>query len=125
VLWSVVSKGALRVLDTQHNLTTVIWQVGDLPGEVLKFSTSADLEQMLIRTYRNELEIWRYRLPQRTLAGRDTVADLSEKERLVPAPYLNAMIMGLESDAQGQPLFYYRYTGMSKHFTLPAMSGIL
>ena len=123
VAWTVVSKGLLRVLDTQHNLNTVIWQVTDLPGKVLAMSVNSRLEQLLI-SHGVRQELWRYRMPQRILAGRDYIEDLADNEFVCLAPGYQTMIIGTESNEDAYS-FYYRYSGQARRFSLPEVKGQL
>jgi len=72
--WTITQGRNLRVLDTQSSLQQVVWQVTELPGNVCGLTTSAALEQVVLRA-ENELplQLWMYRLPQRRLASRDDV----------------------------------------------------
>ncbi len=125
VAWTLVSKGLLRVLDTQHDLNTVLWQVTDLPGKVQAMSANSRLEQVLISSRGARQELWRYRMPQRTLAGRDQIEDLADKEFVCLAPGFQTMIMGAESNDDGTHSFYYRYSGLTRRFPLPEVKGQL
>lgn len=68
--WTVAGGTRLRVLDTQRSLHEVLWQVGDLPGQVRALSVHDHLEQVVLRDERGALELWRYVLPQRRLQAR-------------------------------------------------------
>ena len=82
--WTVVGKGRIQVLDTTSPARDVLWQVGDLPGEVIATAFDERREAFLLRqgglpdgrqeTWRlqesDPFEIWRYEWPGRRLASR-------------------------------------------------------
>ena len=83
--WSVAQGRRLRVLDTQHSVREVVWQITDLPGEVLELSTSPTLEQMLLQVPGKPQQLWISRLPQRRLTNRDDLHEPVGKRLLIPA----------------------------------------
>ncbi len=109
VNWTVVARGVLRVLDTQHGLGTVVWQVADLPGRVVSLSVGRHMEQVLLQRADTLLELWRYRLPSRLLASRDEVPQHGEQEFMVLAPWAHGLFVGAETGVQENPLLYYRH----------------
>ena len=68
--WSVVTEGRLMVLDATAQGQSVLWQVADLPGEVIGFAAHGKHEALLLRDGAH-VEQWRYALPARRLCGRD------------------------------------------------------
>ena len=70
IAWTVAAGSRLRVLDTQHSLQDVLWQVADLPGTAVGLSSQADLEQVILAVDPGRLELWRYGLPLRRLLSR-------------------------------------------------------
>ncbi len=70
IAWTVASGTRLRVLDTQHSLQEVLWQVADLPGQVRGLSVNANVEQVVLEDERGNMELWRYALPLRRLLAR-------------------------------------------------------
>lgn len=70
IAWTVASGTRLRVLDTQHSLQEVLWQVADLPGQVRALSVKTNVEQVVLEDARGNMELWRYSLPLRRLLAR-------------------------------------------------------
>ena len=70
IAWTVASGTRLRVLDTQHGLQEILWQVADLPGQVRGLSVNANVEQVVLEDQQGNLELWRYALPLRRLLAR-------------------------------------------------------
>jgi hypothetical protein len=70
IAWTVASGSRLRVLDTQHALQEVLWQVADLPGQVRALSVNANVEQVVLEDEQGNMETWRYALPMRRLLAR-------------------------------------------------------
>lgn len=71
--WSVVADNRLMVLDTTAPGQSVLWQVGDLPGQVTGFECQGEHEALLMRID-DAVEQWRYALPARRLLGRERAA---------------------------------------------------
>lgn len=70
IAWTVARGNRLAVLDTQHALDQVLWQVADLPGQIRGLSVNANVEQMALENERGQWELWRYTLPHRRLLVR-------------------------------------------------------
>lgn len=68
--WTVAQGTRLRVLDTQHSLQDVLWQVTDLPAPVVALAACPTVEQIILAGERHPPERWHYRLPHRQLATR-------------------------------------------------------
>lgn len=68
--WTVVSGSRLQVLDVTTSLQSVLWQVADLPGMVTAFCAGTSVEQLLIQTGPDEVQLWCYHLPERRLSSR-------------------------------------------------------
>ncbi|SMC19580.1 hypothetical protein SAMN02745857_00742 [Andreprevotia lacus DSM 23236] len=73
VAWTVAHRRSLRVLDVSSSLQQMLWQVNDLPGEVLALTTTAQAEYMLVEDGRGGMERWTYTLPKRRLSSRDRI----------------------------------------------------
>ncbi|MBD8528860.1 MULTISPECIES: bpX6 domain-containing protein [unclassified Massilia] len=70
--WSVVADRRLLVLDATAPGQSVLWQVADLPGEIIGFAAQGKHEALLLRDGTRVAQ-WRYALPARRLVGRDAV----------------------------------------------------
>ncbi len=68
--WSVGIDRRVQVLDTTCGLREVLWQVADLPGQVVKLDAVDDLEVWVMRDG-DTLHQWAYALPTRRLIARD------------------------------------------------------
>lgn len=69
-IWNVVLENRLLALDTLKPQLTSIWQVSDLPGQIIAFDDNGEVQTMLIAG-KDCLQQWRYRLPARMLNQRD------------------------------------------------------
>ncbi len=66
--WTHRSRGnRLQVLDTQHSLREIVWQVTGLPGPVSALDNSLHQEHLLVETADGSDEHWIYQLPQQRL----------------------------------------------------------
>lgn len=70
IAWTVARGNRVQVLDTGRSLHDVLWQAGDLPGEVVALSATDTLEQFVVAEPGEEFSLWRYSLPQRRLLSR-------------------------------------------------------
>jgi hypothetical protein len=111
----------MRVLDTTRSLQTVLWQVNDLPGLVVAYTSTRILEQLLIagNDDGDRLELWRYGLPQRRLYARDRVDVANSGELMLLNPAGGTFIATCFAHENLAPTFTYsRYTS-SKQVVLP------
>lgn len=72
VVWNAVIDNRIVAIDTSRDKLSVIWQVGDLPGQVIDFLDDGATQTILLANDK-ELQQWLYMLPSRRLAQRDTV----------------------------------------------------
>jgi hypothetical protein len=68
--WNVVADKRLMALDAAAPQQSVLWQVRDLPGNIVGFTQQANAQAMLLAGD-STLEQWRYALPERRLLGRE------------------------------------------------------
>ncbi len=110
IAWTVASGTRLRVLDTQHSLQEVLWQVADLPGQVRSLSVNANVEQVVLEDERGNMELWRYSLPWRRLLARgDTMpARLPNTALRMLNPNGGVIDVTMAPDDQGRACIAYR-----------------
>ena len=108
--WTVASGTRLRVLDTQHGLNEVLWQVADLPGQVRSLSVNANVEQVLLEDMRGNFELWRYSLPWRRLLarGEDLPVRLPHTALRLLNPNGGVIDITMAPDEQGRACIAYR-----------------
>jgi hypothetical protein len=70
--WTICVGRAVRVIDVNRSLHSILWQVTDLPGPVCQMSGTPGLEQFVLEEPSGRT-LWRYQLPQRRLLGREDV----------------------------------------------------
>jgi hypothetical protein len=68
--WNVVADRRLMALDAAAPHQSVLWQVRDLPGNIVGFTQQENAQAMLLAGD-GTLEQWRYTLPERRLLGRE------------------------------------------------------
>ena len=116
VAWTVADGSRLRVLDTQHSLQEVLWQVTDLPGTVVDLTVNAQVEQIALRTERGDVELWRYALPQRRLfvRGEALPERVSEGSLLLLNPNGGVIEAWKDEDAQAGSGVGFRLHGQTR-----------
>jgi hypothetical protein len=113
IAWTVLEGSRLRVLDTQRSLHEVLWQVTDLPGRASGLSTQSNLEQVVMANDQGQLELWRYRLPQRRLISRGELvpdAPVEHSLRLLN-PDGGVLDVWGGTDDQGGAVIHHRHLG--------------
>lgn len=81
--WTIARGNRLQVLDTEHSLREIVWQVTELPGPVTALANSMHQEHMLVKGPDGLEEHWIYQLPQRRLTSRDQLPALEGQLRLL------------------------------------------
>lgn len=120
IAWTVVQEGRLRVLDTSQSLGHVLWQVADLPGPVRTLSVSPSTEQLVLEDGRGGLELWRYRVPERRLTGRDPWKPEGEQVALsVLKPDGGVVEFTLDPPGEDEQRIAYRLHAQNRTTTLP------
>lgn len=84
IAWTIARDRELFILDTSQGLQDVLWHVGDLPGLVRSVVGDNQWEHVLMEPLLStaplsdsdpeHIEYWRYQLPARRLAQRDSVS---------------------------------------------------
>jgi hypothetical protein len=124
IAWTVVQQGRLRVLDTSQSLSHVLWQVNDLPGPVRTLSVSSGTEQLVIEDGRGGLELWRYRVPERRLIGRDEwKPDASDAVLSLLKPDGGVVEFSIDAPGADEQRIAYRLHGQDRSTLLPLVSG--
>ncbi|MEK8029554.1 bpX6 domain-containing protein [Ideonella sp. DXS29W] len=113
VAWTVLAGTRLRVLDTQHSLQEVLWQVSDLPGTALGLTVQSDLEQVALVNGDGAVELWSYQLPRRRLLSRgDVMGPMPADECLrILNPAGGVIDLWCEADEAGQAVLRHRKNG--------------
>jgi hypothetical protein len=106
-IWNVVMHNRLLAIDTLQPQLATVWQVADLPGEIIMFDDDGR-EQTLLIASQDSLQQWRYMLPARRLNQRDPLplpdSDVwqllpqpgwPEPLKLYLMPYQNALTLSL------------------------------
>lgn len=106
-IWNVVMHNRLLAIDTLQPQLATVWQVADLPGEIILFDDDGR-EQTLLIASQDGLQQWRYMLPERRLNQRDPLplpdSDVwqllphpgwPEPLKLYLMPYQNALTLSL------------------------------
>jgi len=108
IAWTVADGSRLRVLDTQHSLHDVLWQVTYLPGEVCDLSVNSRVEQVKLKSGSAQHSLWRYALPQRRLLARDEVvsAAVSDGSVQLLGPNGGVIDVWLNVAASGETLMF-------------------
>ena len=68
--WTVARGNRIQVLDTGRSLQDVLWQVADLPGEVVELTATRHLEQFVVHDDVLGPSLWRYQCQPRRLSSR-------------------------------------------------------
>jgi hypothetical protein len=76
--WTIARGNRLQVLDTQHSLREIVWQVTGLSGPISALANSLHQEHLLVEMPDGSDEHWIYQLPQRRLLSRDQLPPLAE-----------------------------------------------
>lgn len=123
IAWTVASGTRLRVLDTQHGLQEVLWQVADLPGQVRGLSVNAHVEQLVLEDQQGNLELWRYGLPLRRLLARGETMPQRLPHTALRVLYPNGGVIDitLAPDDQGRACVSYRLH--TRTFALEPFAG--
>lgn len=100
--WTVVRGNRIQVLDTGRSLQDVLWQVAELPGEVVDFTATRDLEQFVVHDGVAGSSLWRYQCLPRRLLSREPmdVADTSISRPMLH-PQLGAFQISGETKETG------------------------
>jgi hypothetical protein len=69
--WTVARGNRIQVLDTGRSLQDVLWQVADLPGEVVELTATRHLEQFVVHDDVLGPSLWRYQRELRRLLSRE------------------------------------------------------
>jgi hypothetical protein len=72
VVWNAVIDNRIVAIDTSKDTLSVIWQIADLPGQVIDFLDDGATQTILLANDQ-ELQQWRYVLPARRLTQREVV----------------------------------------------------
>ncbi len=119
--WTVVQGRVLRVIDTGRSLHDVLWQVPDLPGQVLALSATPRSEQLLVAQGLPRTELWRYELPLRRLCGRDEqLSSPAEGDRQLLNPQGGVVSVSLIQPEPGRHQITTRYLGHIRSLSWPA-----
>jgi len=113
--WSIARGKRLQVLDTQHSLREVVWQVADLPGVVQGLTSSAHHEHVLVANENKVTEQWVYQLPQRRLISRDLLPELDRELRLLNS-IRGAIDIAVEEPAPGEAHLRVRWDRFGNNF---------
>ncbi|WP_115529338.1 MULTISPECIES: bpX6 domain-containing protein [Xanthomonas] len=114
--WSIVVDNRLLVVDTDKDLHSVLWHVGDLPGPVIAAGFFSDCEVYLVQAGEH-LEDWTYSLPARRLKARDPL-------RVDPqAPVLAHRLGSVQqtegrTDPNGDSYLHYQHIGSARQCRL-------
>jgi hypothetical protein len=119
IAWTVAGGTRLRVLDTQHSLHEVLWQVADLPGQVRSVSANARVEQVVVHGDHGAPELWRYLLPQRRLLARGEAVPERVSEDSVQLLNPNGGVIDVwhATDERGSASICYRLH--NRNFSIP------
>ncbi|MDQ0569455.1 hypothetical protein QFZ42_001289 [Variovorax paradoxus] len=71
--WTVARGNRIQVLDTGRSLQDVLWQVADLPGEVVELTATRYLEQFVVHDDVLGPSLWRYQRQPRRLQSREAM----------------------------------------------------
>jgi len=95
--WTVTRSNRIQVLDTGRSLRDVLWQVADLPGDVIEMSVTRSVEQFVVddRAWgdgsASAPSLWRYHCPQRQLRQREPIErPLAEISKRMLHPQIGA-----------------------------------
>ncbi|UEQ15087.1 hypothetical protein K9838_21380 [Xanthomonas phaseoli pv. manihotis] len=119
--WSIVVDNRLLVVDTDKDLHSVLWHVGDLPGPVIAAGFFSDCEVYLVQA-REHLEDWTYSLPARRLKARESL-------RVEPQTPLLAHRLGsvqqadVRADPDGDIWLHYQHSGSARQRRLHERSA--
>ena len=72
--WTVATGRRVQVLDTTAGLREALWQVADLPGNVVFISATRDTELLFLLDSHDgqpQMQVWNYELPRRRLRSRE------------------------------------------------------
>jgi hypothetical protein len=116
--WTVARGQRLQVLDTQHSLRDVVWQVTDLPGVVSALVSSATTEHIVLLAEGKPAEHWIYQLPQRRLVSRGHLPDANSQMRLLNARY-GVINVWLEQPGSDQLSLDWNCIGKRFEYRLP------
>lgn len=131
VAWTVARGRCLRLLDTTRGLHSILWQVSELPGQVLACQRNARLEQALVRDAQPEPELWTWYLPQRRLGARSRIAladgtaaraanpTRPARQPLVFNPSGGAASYSLQLGSGGMPVLLWRQADVLREIALP------
>jgi hypothetical protein len=98
--WNVVADRRLMALDATAPRQSVLWQVRDLPGNIVGFTQQEHMQAMLLAGDAT-LEQWRYALPQRRLLEREESIARDDAWQILPdCDAAGCLQLGLRQDAQ-------------------------
>ncbi|AXE32090.1 hypothetical protein DK842_20630 [Chromobacterium phragmitis] len=126
--WTVGQGDAIRVLDTGHGLSRVLWQIDKLPGRAVRILRSPSCEQYELVDPDDKMVLWQYRLPGRRLESRGHVPVLEKKGDMsvIPSPWGSYRYFWMAWDEQDNPWLVSQHSGNDKDHGLalpPQMSG--
>lgn len=100
--WTIARGNRLQVLDTQHSLREVVWQVTDLSGPITALANSQHQEHLLVEAADGSDEHWIYKLPQRRLLSRDPLPALAEGQMRLLNTARGSIDVSLDLTSQGE-----------------------
>lgn len=112
VTWNAVIDNRIVAIDTTQERLAVVWQVADLNGKIVDFHDDGTSQTILIGT-RDDIEQWRYTLPERRLSQRDSYPlPREDVPRLLAHPASQAPLqVRIMHGASGSELCLTRPTG--------------
>ncbi|WP_226428025.1 bpX6 domain-containing protein [Xanthomonas sp. NCPPB 2865] len=114
--WSIVVDNRLLVVDTDKDLHSVLWHVGDLPGPVIAAGFFSDCEVYLVQAC-EQLEDWTYSLPERRLKARDPLR--VDPQTPVLAHRLGSVQQAdVRTDPDGDICLHYQHLGNARQCRL-------
>jgi hypothetical protein len=100
--WTIARGNRLQVLDTQHSLREIVWQVTDLSGPISALANSLHQEHLLVETADGSDEHWIYQLPQRRLLSRDQLPPLADGQMRLLNTSRGTIDVALDRNPQGE-----------------------
>ncbi|MCD5330078.1 bpX6 domain-containing protein [Chromobacterium piscinae] len=126
--WTVGQGDAIRILDTGHGLSRVLWQIDKLPGRAIRILRSPSCEQYELADPDNKMLLWQYSLPGRRLESRGHIPALEKKAEVsvIPSPWGGYRYFWMAWDEKESPWLVVQFQGKEKEHGLalpPQMSG--
>ena len=119
--WSVALEDRFCVLDTEHSVKDVMWQVSDLGGRIVGLSHHPALDQFLLAEGDKQMSLWKYQLPQHRLLSRDRLPAFCPEAQFGTlcnnGNFLEAWVGG---SADGTVALHLRVAERTRQVPLPA-----